>query len=56
MRVLAKLGFRREGLFERYLDVDGGWRDHLSLAMTVEELPPGGLVGRVLAAGLAERI
>ena len=56
IRVLAKLGFRREGLFERYLDVDGAWRDHLSLAMTVEELPPGGLVGRVLAAGLAERI
>ncbi len=53
-RVLAKLGFREEGLFRRYLDVDGEWRDHLCLAMTVEEPPTGGLVGRVVAAGWAE--
>lgn len=54
-RVLDKLGFREEGLFERYLDVDGGWRDHLVYALTVEEVPPGGLVGRVVAAGRAQR-
>ena len=54
LRVLAKLGFREEGLFRRYLDVDGEWRDHLCFAMTVEEPPTGGLVGRVVAAGWAE--
>ncbi len=56
LRVLAKLGFRLEGLFRRYLDVDGGWRDHQCFAMTAEELPPGGLVGRLIADGRAERV
>jgi ribosomal-protein-alanine N-acetyltransferase len=36
--VLAKAGFREEGLLRRYLDVDGGWRDHLLVAITIEEL------------------
>jgi [ribosomal protein S5]-alanine N-acetyltransferase len=54
LRVLEKLGFRREGLLRRYLDVDGAWRDHIGLAITVEELPPGGLVGRLVAAGSVE--
>jgi ribosomal-protein-alanine N-acetyltransferase len=36
--VLAKVGFREEGLLKRYLDVDGAWRDHLLVAITVEEL------------------
>ncbi len=36
--VLAKAGFREEGLLRRYLDVDGGWRDHLLVAITVEEV------------------
>ena len=55
LRVLAKLGFREEGMFRRYLDVDGAWRDHLCFAMTAEESPTGGIVGRVVAAGRAER-
>jgi [ribosomal protein S5]-alanine N-acetyltransferase len=55
LRVLAKLGFREEGMFRRYLDVDGAWRDHLCFAMTAEESPTGGVVGRVVAAGRAER-
>jgi ribosomal-protein-alanine N-acetyltransferase len=55
LRVLAKLGFREEGLFRRYLDVDGDWRDHLCFAMTADERPRGGLVARVLASGWAER-
>jgi ribosomal-protein-alanine N-acetyltransferase len=38
-RVLAKTGFRQEGLLERYLEVDGAWRDHLLVAITAEELP-----------------
>ena len=56
LRVLAKLGFREEGLFRRYLDVDGAWRDHLCFAMTVEEPPTGGIVGRVVASGWADRV
>jgi ribosomal-protein-alanine N-acetyltransferase len=41
LRVLEKLGFRREGLQERLLLIDGTWRDHLSLAVTAEEQPEG---------------
>jgi len=52
LRVLEKLGFREEGLFRRYLDVAGGWRDHLCLAVTTEDVPDG-LVGRLLADGRA---
>jgi ribosomal-protein-alanine N-acetyltransferase len=55
LRVLAKLGFRREGLFERYLDVDGAWRDHLCFALTVDEVPAGGMAGALVKAGRAER-
>jgi ribosomal-protein-alanine N-acetyltransferase len=36
--VLAKAGFREEGLLRRYLDVDGAWRDHLLVAITSEEV------------------
>ena len=38
LRVVEKLGLRREGYYERYLDIDGGWRDHIGFAVTVEEL------------------
>jgi ribosomal-protein-alanine N-acetyltransferase len=55
LRVLEKLGFREEGLFRRYLDVDGAWRDHRCYALTTEEVRPSGLAGRLVAAGLAER-
>ncbi|PVZ14968.1 GNAT family N-acetyltransferase [Actinomycetospora cinnamomea] len=54
-RVLAKLGFREEGLLRRYLEVDGDWRDHLVLALTTEDVLPDGLVARLLRAGRAER-
>ncbi|MGV0744887.1 GNAT family N-acetyltransferase [Mycolicibacterium sp. XJ870] len=36
--VLARVGFREEGLLRRYLEVDGAWRDHLLVAITLEEL------------------
>lgn len=36
--VLTKVGFRREGLLERYMDVNSRWRDHILFAMTVEEV------------------
>ena len=55
LRVLAKLGFREEGLLRRYLEVDGDWRDHLVLAVTTEDVLPDGLVARLLRAGGAER-
>jgi [ribosomal protein S5]-alanine N-acetyltransferase len=55
LRVLEKLGFREEGLFRRYLDVDGAWRDHACFALTAEEVRPSGVAGRLVAAGLAER-
>jgi ribosomal-protein-alanine N-acetyltransferase len=51
-RVLAKVGFREEGLLQRYLDVDGGWRDHLLVAITVEELQ-GSVTSRLVHAGQA---
>jgi ribosomal-protein-alanine N-acetyltransferase len=53
-RVLLKLGFREEGLFRRYLNVEGAWRDHLCYALTVEDLQEG-LVARLMRNGLAER-
>ena len=55
LRVLAKLGFREEGLFRRYLDVDGEWRDHLCFAFTTEDLPIGGVAARLVTEGGAQR-
>ncbi|MGH3840472.1 MAG: GNAT family N-acetyltransferase [Pseudonocardiaceae bacterium] len=52
LRVLAKLGFRDEGLLQRYLEVDGDWRDHRLLAMTRDEIGPG-LVSRLIRSGHA---
>ncbi|MGH3887606.1 MAG: GNAT family N-acetyltransferase [Pseudonocardiaceae bacterium] len=52
LRVLAKLGFRDEGLLRRYLEVDGAWRDHQLLALTVDEIGAG-LVSRLIRAGHA---
>jgi [ribosomal protein S5]-alanine N-acetyltransferase len=40
-RVVEKLGFRREGLLERYLAIDGAYRDHIVFALTVEDVPEG---------------
>ncbi|BBZ02941.1 N-acetyltransferase GCN5 [Mycolicibacterium chitae] len=50
--VLGKVGFREEGLLRRYLDVDGGWRDHLLVAITVEEVA-GSLAASLVRAGRA---
>jgi len=41
LRVVHKLGFRDEGVRERYLHIDGGWRDHRSFALTVDDVPSG---------------
>lgn len=47
-RVVEKLGFREEGLRRRYLHIAGRWADHLSFALTAEEVPEG-LLHRWLA-------
>jgi ribosomal-protein-alanine N-acetyltransferase len=46
-RVVEKLGFREEALHRRYLYIDGGWRDHIGYALTVEDVQTeGGLLSR----------
>jgi ribosomal-protein-alanine N-acetyltransferase len=47
LRVVAKLGLRREGYYERYLDIDGAWRDHVAFAVTVEEMDGHSMLSRV---------
>lgn len=37
LRVLEKAGFRREGLAERYLKINGKWEDHVLFGITIEE-------------------
>jgi ribosomal-protein-alanine N-acetyltransferase len=41
LRVIQKLGFRYEGLKQRYIHINGDWRDHYVFALTKEELPNG---------------
>lgn len=41
LRVVEKLGFRYEGLRERFIHIDGDWRDHFCFALTREEVPEG---------------
>jgi ribosomal-protein-alanine N-acetyltransferase len=50
--VLTKVGFREEGLLQRYLDVDGGWRDHLLMAITIEEVY-GSVTSALISSGHA---
>lgn len=44
-RLVERLGFQKEGLLRRYLDIDGDWRDHLAYALLAEDLP-GGVLAR----------
>ena len=41
LRVVEKLGFRYEGLKERYIHINNDWRDHYIFAITHEEVPTG---------------
>ena len=41
LRVVEKLGFRAEGAREKYLHIDGAWRDHLTFALCREDVPEG---------------
>lgn len=47
LRVVEKLGLRREAFYERYLDISGDWRDHVGFAITVEELGSQTLLSRL---------
>ncbi len=45
-RVVEKLGFRFEGRREKFMHIDGGWRDHDTFALVREDVPEG-LVARL---------
>ncbi|WP_256375497.1 GNAT family N-acetyltransferase [Modestobacter sp. DSM 44400] len=40
-RLVERLGFRQEGTFRDYLDIDGAWRDHLGYALLAGDSPRG---------------
>jgi ribosomal-protein-alanine N-acetyltransferase len=44
-RVVEKLGFREEGVRRRFLHISGEWRDHVSYALTREDVG-GGVLAR----------
>jgi ribosomal-protein-alanine N-acetyltransferase len=47
LAVVRKLGLRDEGMRERYLHIDGEWRDHRSFALTTEDLADERLMERL---------
>lgn len=47
LRVVEKLALRQEAYFQRYLDIDGDWRDHVGFAVTVEEMHGASLLSRL---------
>ena len=46
LRVVEKLKLRQEGLKERFIHIDGAWRDHMVFAVTAEERV-GSMLGRL---------
>ncbi|MFM1950845.1 MAG: hypothetical protein RL418_532 [Actinomycetota bacterium] len=46
LRVVEKLGLRFEGVKERFIHIDGAWRDHKVFAITKEE-KSGSLLARL---------
>ena len=45
LRIVAKLGFRYEGLRRRYIHINGRWADHFCFALVSEEVR-GGVLAR----------
>jgi ribosomal-protein-alanine N-acetyltransferase len=41
LRIVEKLGLRFEGTKERYIHINGDWRDHFVFAVTADEVPEG---------------
>lgn len=46
-RVVDKLGFRHEGVRRNYLHINGAWEDHDAYALTLEDVPPVGLLAQL---------
>jgi ribosomal-protein-alanine N-acetyltransferase len=46
LAVAEKLGYRKEGFREKYLHIDGDWRDHLTYVLIAGDVP-GGIVARL---------
>lgn len=51
LRVVEKLGLRKEGRRDQYLHIDGAWRDHVTFVVYAGEVH-GGLVARYRSARL----
>lgn len=47
LALVARLGLREEGVRQRFLHIDGEWRDHRSFAITADELANQPLLQRV---------
>lgn len=46
LAVAEKIGYRKEGHREKYLHIDGDWRDHVTFVLIAGDIP-GGLVVRL---------
>ena len=55
LRVVEKLGFRYEGLKERFIHINGAWRDHYVFALTHEEVV-GGVLNRWIKGAVPKLI
>lgn len=47
LALCRRLGMREEGLRRSFMHINGRWADHVSFAVLAEEVPAGGVVGRL---------
>ena len=45
--MVRKLGLRQEGYYERFLSINGAWRDHIAFAITADELGGATVLSRL---------